>query len=390
MQDLHMPIPDRVFRPPTTNTTSPHAFLLPEYAKVLPDIRDMPIAECGHRHYGAATLTKLAGLPTLEVKTAGYHWPPKFSRTPLSDAELHSHLDDVTLPPQWPFRDRKAGGSHQTFNSVTPQKRKLDISVPPSPGISDAGGDLEDSNAYVSAKKRPWSKEEDETLMRLVQQNGPRKWSQIAAFLPGRVGKQCRERWHNHLCPSVNKSNWTAEEDALIFEYQRQYGNQWAEIARHLTGRTDNAIKNRYYSQLRRQQRTSTKKVRSEVVGDTSDDEEVEDGEEEDEDEGSDTEESKGLKQIPFGQNISPLTGDPATALAQLSAGLMPSFDGQFPDIGWSAAVPHMWASTPLLNLQQGLGAQRGVPPAGSAALNHQELLLKLREFLYNKQASSS
>lgn len=39
----------------------------------------------------------------------------------------------------------------------------------------------------------------------LVNQYGPRKWSAIASHLPGRVGKQCRERWQNHLRPDVNK-----------------------------------------------------------------------------------------------------------------------------------------------------------------------------------------
>ncbi|RYY81178.1 hypothetical protein EON63_15980, partial [archaeon] len=26
----------------------------------------------------------------------------------------------------------------------------------------------------------------------------------------GRIGKQCRERWHNHLNPDINKAPWTA------------------------------------------------------------------------------------------------------------------------------------------------------------------------------------
>jgi len=45
--------------------------------------------------------------------------------------------------------------------------------------------------------KGPWKPEEDELIQRLVQQHGAKKWSVIAAALPGRIGKQCRERWHN-------------------------------------------------------------------------------------------------------------------------------------------------------------------------------------------------
>lgn len=40
-------------------------------------------------------------------------------------------------------------------------------------------------------------------LIRLVDQFGIRKWSHIAQMLPGRIGKQCRERWHNHLRPDI-------------------------------------------------------------------------------------------------------------------------------------------------------------------------------------------
>jgi len=64
-----------------------------------------------------------------------------------------------------------------------------------------------------------------------------------------------KSRWHNHLDPGVEKRPLTEAEEALIFEAQKHYGNKWANIAKLLKGRTDNVVKNRFYSTLRRQLR---------------------------------------------------------------------------------------------------------------------------------------
>lgn len=105
--------------------------------------------------------------------------------------------------------------------------------------------------------KGPWKKQEDELLASLVEEHGPKDWSKIANKMAQlghvRMGKQCRERWFNHLSPEVRKEAWTAEEDRVIIESHRQLGNKWTAISRLLNGRPANAIKNHWNSTLKRQ-----------------------------------------------------------------------------------------------------------------------------------------
>ncbi|CAM9514174.1 unnamed protein product, partial [Ectocarpus sp. 8 AP-2014] len=102
--------------------------------------------------------------------------------------------------------------------------------------------------------KRHWTPEEDEIVRGTVlsaQAIGAVKWSLVAVLLPGRLGKQCRERWFNHLDPTVKKTEWTPHEDEVLFNAQAFFGTRWCEISKFLPGRTENAVKNRYNSSAR-------------------------------------------------------------------------------------------------------------------------------------------
>ena len=87
--------------------------------------------------------------------------------------------------------------------------------------------------------------------MELISEIGPRQWELISGSIPDRSGKQCRERWNNHLNPLLKKSPWSIEEGWILFILQRSVQNRWAEISNVLQGRPDNSIKNYWNSILR-------------------------------------------------------------------------------------------------------------------------------------------
>ena len=103
-----------------------------------------------------------------------------------------------------------------------------------------------------------WKLEEDVLIAVFVEQFGSKKWKTIADELRNRIpncnrnGKQCRERWHNHLNPKVKKLNWNYCEETIFIELHKLHGNRWSEISKSIPGRTDNQIKNHFYSTQRK------------------------------------------------------------------------------------------------------------------------------------------
>lgn len=100
---------------------------------------------------------------------------------------------------------------------------------------------------------RLWTPKEDKLLLNSITlMNNRLHWPKIAVDIPGRTGKQCRERYLNHLGPHLKHTGWSAHEDATIFRLYASQGSKWSRIVKFLPGRTDNGIKNRFHHLRRR------------------------------------------------------------------------------------------------------------------------------------------
>ena len=107
----------------------------------------------------------------------------------------------------------------------------------------------------MALKRGPWSTHEDTALLGLVSTHGAQNWVKISAAICTRSPKQCRERFHQNLKPSLNHSPITPEEGEIIERMVQEHGKRWAEIARRLPGRSDNAVKNWWNGGMNRRRR---------------------------------------------------------------------------------------------------------------------------------------
>ena len=113
-------------------------------------------------------------------------------------------------------------------------------------------------NCIIKQKKQGkrrrsfWTHEEDEILINWVKRWGPVKWQKASKLFVNKTGAQCRNRWCDVLDPKIKKGPWTYEDDEQVFNLYKKFGKSWSKIAQHMNGRTENQIKNRFYSTIRK------------------------------------------------------------------------------------------------------------------------------------------
>lgn len=136
----------------------------------------------------------------------------------------------------------------QHVNALTYVKTKARLGTKSPHECQERWMDIRDS---VKARGR-WSVLEDKRLREAVVTHGTKSWVQIAQCIPGRNCKQSRERYCNHVNPTIRRSDWTLVEDDLLLQKQALLGNKWTDISRFLPGRSETSIKNRFKSVVNR------------------------------------------------------------------------------------------------------------------------------------------
>lgn len=109
--------------------------------------------------------------------------------------------------------------------------------------------------------KRPWSHVEDNRLLAAVNKLGISDWEAIAKFVGnGRSRPQCSQRWKRALDPRISREPWTKAEEQKLIDLVHEYGPKgWGRISMLMGRRSDLQCRYRY-EQIRKKQREECKK----------------------------------------------------------------------------------------------------------------------------------
>jgi myb proto-oncogene protein len=119
---------------------------------------------------------------------------------------------------------------------------KREMKAPTTP-LESLQGDLKGKQGRTSGPARrstkgQWTPEEDEVLCKAVERFQGKNWKKIAECFKDRTDVQCLHRWQKVLNPELVKGPWSKEEDNTIIDLVEKYGpKKWSTISQHLPGR---------------------------------------------------------------------------------------------------------------------------------------------------------
>jgi len=259
--------------------TSPDARLF-----TMPSPTRWPLESLRDADVGSSCCDAFGSLPLLDATTSS-------ETSSISLGSPRSRDDDDDDDEHSPFAPRVPSAPfHSLLVPATPETPRSESSLAEMPSLTatpaaapfapaaasaTAGRAMTDAAAkaiYDESERAkqtrktslPWSAQEDAALRAAVEEQGPKKWSAIAALIGSRSGKQCRLRWCNQIDPNIIKEAWTELEDSLIIaERTKAVPTPWVEITKLLPGRPDNAIKNRWNGCLMRRVLGESARVKS-------------------------------------------------------------------------------------------------------------------------------
>ena len=110
---------------------------------------------------------------------------------------------------------------------------------------------MESDENHKKRNRRVFDSKEDKLLIHVMNTHDFQSWEKVAKFIPGRTGRQCRERWVNYLSPDLDSSPWNIIDDTKLLNSVKEYGTKWSFISKFFPGRSYSQIKNRWYSILK-------------------------------------------------------------------------------------------------------------------------------------------
>lgn len=111
-------------------------------------------------------------------------------------------------------------------------------------------------------KRSLFTENENKIILEMVQIYGE-DWEAIARKLPNRTPKQCHDRYSNYLRDGLKKDPWSKQEDEKLLLLFNEIGPKWSKMMNQLPGRSGNDIKNRWHKHLVKEYNPNATKTQS-------------------------------------------------------------------------------------------------------------------------------